>query len=228
MIIHAHSCQELDELILCGSGWPYFQYQTLGGSPSLDVFPSDFLAPDATVLGISVPFETSSLPGCIPHDTLEPFPCTDENVSLHFADSQLYGSSQDSGRTTIVSSPTPGSLYGIGSAINDDQPTVDNSSVSVPLQNASASMQGRDDIAQIGATICSLVADHLKRLSDLSTTRETTTPVLATKEPHSAPDNGISRRIRFDSQGHRASHRSSKTQKVEKDGIKHANDRFRR
>lgn len=225
MILHTHSSQELDELILCESGWPSFQHMTLEGLSGLDSHPSDFLAPDPALFGGSSPFETPSFPAFITHDTPEPFQCTDQDMTLQLTDSQFYGSSHDSGRTTVVSSPAHGRVGDIGSAMNDNQPTVDSSSVSTSLQNAFASMEERDDIAEIGATICSLVADHLKRLSGLSTTRATATLLPTRNEPLLAPATRTSSRILVDFQGHRGRRRSSKTQKAANSGVKHAKDR---
>lgn len=231
MGLHAHFSQELDELdelILCESGWPSFQYQALECSPSLDRHPSNFLVPDATFYGSFPSFETSSFPAFITHDTPEPLQCTDEDTPLHFADLQLYGSLHDFGRTTVVSSPAPGTFDVIGSAMNDYQPSADSSSVPTPLQNTVASMERRDDIAEIGATICSLIADHLKRLSGVSTAKATTTLPPARNEPLLGPDTRTPSRILVDSPGHRGSRRSSKTQRVANIGVKHANDRVMR
>lgn len=214
MASHTRSAQELYELILSENGWSSFQNQSLKSSFNLGSHLSNFRAADATCFKSAFPFEASSPRDFIPHD-----------MSLQLADPELFEPSHDFGRTTDFASPSLEEFNGIGSGINERYPDHDNPSVSTPLQNAVSSIQGRDAIAEIGATICSLVADHLKRLSGLNSTTSTTTLLQAGNDAVLAPDLNNSSRLLVDSQGRRANHRSSKAQRVVNSGNNHGKNR---
>lgn len=232
MIPYAHSAQELDELTLDGSGWPSLQHRGLEmeKSPGIENHPSNFLAPDTNFFERTSHFDTSSLPAFMTHNLLEPFPCIDSNMSLHFADLRLHQSFHDSGYATLVSSPASGELDGGSrSAVNNHHLLPDSPSVSSPLQKAFSTMQGNNDIAEIGAVICSLVADHLKQLSGLSTTKATTTPCITKDDRSWAPDTKTSEGAHIDPQNHRLSPLHSRTEKLASSGLdKQKRDRVTR
>lgn len=207
MTSHTRSAQELYELTLSENGWSSFQNQSLKSPFNFDSHLSNFKAADATCFKSAFPFEASSCPEFIPHD-----------LSLQFADPELFGLSQDSERTTDVSSPALGEFNDIGNGVNERHPDLNNPSVSTPLQNAFYSVQGRDSVAEIGATICSLVADYLKLLSGLNTTTSNTTLLQAGNDAVSAPDLNNSRHSLIDSQGRRVKHPSIKAQIVIESG----------
>lgn len=225
MASQAQSAQELDELTLCESGWPVFQHpwQILENSSSNQIHLSNFLAPETTCFETFPLFETSNPPPATTHDTLEPFQCVDQNLPLHFGDPHLHRLSYGSGCNTVVPRPAPGRFCGSGSAVNDSHSTPDRPSVSSPLQRTFTTIQGSHDIADIGASICSLVAEQLKRMSGLSITQAstlaTTTPLPAGNDPLWPPDIRTSGRILVDSKGHKLSHRARKTQKKENSGL---------
>lgn len=223
MISDAHAAQGLDEMTLGDSGWPPVQYQCPKSSSKIDCHFSNFLAADAICLDSFFPFEALPFQDFITHDTSQPFQCTDKNTPLHF-EPQYYGSSRDYGHTTLVASPALEEFNGIGSALDDKHPILNSRIMPNPLQNAFDSVQGRDDIAEIGATICSLIADHLKRLSGLSTTTATTTLLPAANDPLLAHNIHKSSRVPVDSRSHCASHRSNKAQRVVRSGNKHSKD----
>lgn len=214
MALQGQSSQDLDELNLGESGWPPFQHQILASSSSTDSHLLNSLAPEVSSFEKFPRFETSRLPPSTTHDTPEPFQCIDQNWPLNFGDLQLHRLSYDSRCNTVVPIPVAGELYGSGSVVNDSQSILDSSIVPSPLQKSFAAMQGSHDIADIGATICSMVADHLKRLGGQRNTQSTTTPLPASNDPLSTPDIRASSGILVDSQGHKLSHRSRKAQKT--------------
>lgn len=214
MTFHTHSAQELYELTLSENDWSSFQSQCLKSPLNFDSHLSSFHVADATCFKSALPFEASSPSDFIPH-----------GMSMQFADPELFGSSQDSGRTNDVASPALGEFNGIGGGVNERQPDLNNPSVSTPLQNAFSSVQGRHSVAEVGATICSLVADYLKLLSGLNTSTSNTTLLQAGNEAVSAPDPNNSSLILIDSQGRRVKHQSVKAQKVVESGKKHGKNR---
>lgn len=214
MTSHTHSAQELYELTQSENGWSFFQNQSLKSPFNFDSHLSDFQAADATCFKSAFPFEAPSPLDFIPHD-----------ISLQFADHELFGLSRDSGSTADVASPGLGEFNGIGGGVNERQPDLNNPSVSTPLQNALPSVQGRDSVAEVGATICSLVADYLKLLSGLNTSTSNTTLLQAENDTVSAPGPNNSSHILIDSQGRRVKYQSSKAQRVVKSGKKHGKNR---
>lgn len=230
MALQGQPRQELDKLTLGGSGWSPFQYQISENSSNIESHLWNPLALDNTSFEDFSALETSYLPHSITFDVLEPFQCIDQSFPLHFGDLQLHGLSHDSRCNTAAPIPAPGKVYGGGSAVNDSQSPFNSPSASSPLQNAFAAMQGSHGIADIEATICSLVAEHLNRLGGLGNIQSTTTPLPATNDPHSPPDTKASSRIILvDSQGHKPSHRSRKAQKLANSGlVKHSEDKVAR
>lgn len=216
MIPYAHSARELDELTLDNSGWPPLQHRVLEieKPPSIESHISNFLGPDTGFFERNSQFETSSLPAFVTHDPLEPFPCIHSDMSLHFADPQLDEFPHGFEHTTVVSSPASGELDGgSGSAADNNHLLPDSLKVPSPLQTAFSAMQSTKDIAEIGAVICSLVADHLKQISGLRT------PFTGINGPQSAPDTKTSGRVHVDPQKHRPSHLYGEAQKVASSGL---------
>lgn len=214
MTSHTHSALELYELTQSENGWSFFQNQSLKSPFNFDSHLSDFQAADATCFKSAFPFEASSPPDFIPYD-----------MSLQIADPELLGLFQDSASTTDVASLALGEFNGIGGGVNERQPDLNNPSVSTPLQNAFSSVQGRDSVAEVGATICSLLADYLKLLSGLNTTTSNTTLLQAGNDDVSAPDPNNSSRILIDSQGRQVKHQSRKAQRVVNSGKNHGKNR---
>lgn len=211
-------------MTLGDNGWPPFQYQFPKSSSKLDSHLSNFLAEDAVYSESLFPFEALPLQDFITYDTSQPFQCTDVDTPLHF-DTQQYGPSHDYGRTSLVASPALGEFNGITSELNDKHPVLNSCVVPNPLQNPFDSVQGRDAVAEIGATICSLVADHLKRLSGMSTTTAATTLLPTANNPLPASNTHKSSRVLVESRSHCASRRSEKAQPVVSSGNKRAKDR---
>lgn len=201
-------------MTLSEGDWSPFQYEILENSSNIDSHFLNFFTPDTTSFEGFSALETSRLPPSTTHDTPEPFQCIGQNWPLNFGDLQLHGLSYDSRCNTVVPIPAAGKLYGSGSVVNDSQLILESPIVPSPLQNSFAAMQGSHGIADIGATICSLVADDLKRLGGQRNTQSTTTPLPASNDPLSTPDTKASSSILVDSQGYKLSHRSRKTQKT--------------
>lgn len=229
MALQAQSSQELNELTLCESGWLPLQHNVLENSFGIESHLSDSLPPEVNYFEAFSRFETPTLPAIISHDTLQPSQCICHSLPSQFGDPQLHGPSYDSGFNTFFSSPSPEKFFGSGNAASGSHSTLDSPIVLSPLQNAISAMQGSHDIADIGATICSLVEDYLKRVGGLSTIQATTTSLPSRNDLLPPPDGRTSNHTLVDSQDHKFSHRSRKTQKVANSGlIKHAKDRVTR
>lgn len=226
MVSYAHSAKGFDELTLGENGWPPLQHRVLEieRSPDPQTHLPNFLGPDTGSFERNSQFETLLLPtftGTMhDSDTLDPFPRVLNDMSFNFADPQLHEFYYDSGYTSAVPSPAPGELDGIsGSAANNNHSPAESHSVPRPLETAFSTMQGNNDVAEIGGMICSLVADHLKHLSGLRTTQATTTPFATINAPPSAPGTKTSGRIHVDPQSHRSSHLYRKTQSEASSGL---------
>lgn len=175
---HSQHVQDLDQPSFDQNSWPPSQPQLLGTSPDIESRITNFLAPNTIPLAGFL--ETPSLPDLKACDAFLPFQCMDEDVPLHRFPPQLDECYCHSECNIFTSNSAPRTTHRSGSAVNEDCTTRDSSSVPSPLKNASIVLLGNNDVAKLRSLICSLIINHLKRMSPPQTVK---VPVNASNDP---------------------------------------------
>lgn len=155
-----------DQLTFDQTGWPVPYPQLLQAPSTINNGIMSFLVTESISSASFSDFETPSDADINTCNVLEPAQPMDETALFPFVHSQLSESCCESNWNSFLCGSTPA---------NEQHATHDSTNILRPRTTGSLAAQESNNIAGIGSTICSLISEHLDRLSN---TRTSKPPVL--------------------------------------------------